>query len=879
VTREPGRGVPTAIVGLGASAGGLAALEQFFAHVPAAGGAAFVVVQHLAPEHHGMLAELLQRVTDLPVTEIVDGTEVESDHVYVVPPGHGVIVRDEALHLVLPTEGRAPSLPIDGFFRSLAVDQRERAVCVVFSGMGNDGESGASAINERSGAVFAQDPTTAEFGAMPSAVIASGVCRGIAPPDQLARLVTEHIDARPSDLDGSEDDAGIDSVIQTLRVRTGHDFSLYKRATLVRRIERRMAVHRIDNTLGYALHLRENPQEVELLFKEILIGVTSFFRDPAVWEQLRGEVFPQLIEQCGEHGDIRVWSAGCSTGEEAYSLAMTFLEAVDAHHAPTSCSIQIFASDLEAEAIERARIGEYPASIAADVSPERLARFFEPVGTGYRISPALRKLVVFATHNVLMDPPFSKLDLIVCRNLLIYLRGNAQRQLIPMFHRCLRQNGVLVLGLAESVGTTEASFAELPGHTRIFRRTISNQSNREDAQSLFAATERRAFTPPTSATAPPSALQALADHLVLTRHGPAAVLTTDQGDIVYFSGRTGAFLEPAAGKANLNVFAMARDGIQLALHQAFTSAVRDQTEIRVDRLPLADPNGTTLVDLVVQPINHPPELRGMVLVVFTTSDVRWPTPDEPSNASVDHGFSSDDRLTAMSDELLRLRAELQSATYDAQHSRERLQSTIEELQSTNEELTTSQEEMQSINEELQTVNNELQRRVAALSRASDDMANLISSSSIATLYLDRELRVRRFTSGTVGLFNLIPSDEGRPIVDLASTLDLGQLVADTRGVMTTRVSNERIMGTADGRWFTVRVMPYRTQDDQLDGVVITFLDSTVAHTAAATRDRTLAILRGDAADAPDTAEGRIAIATELLSAFAPTVDPDAGNEP
>jgi len=840
-----------------------------------------VVLQHLAPEHESMLTELLQRVTDMHVIEIVEGTPVAADRVYVAPAGHGIELRDETLHLVYPSDGKAPTLPIDDFFRSLAIDQRERAVCVVLSGMGSDGMVGATAVHDRSGYVFAQEPSSAQFDSMPAAVIASGVCRDIAPPEELAQLVVEQIELRLANPSGAapvsiDDDAGIDSVIQTIRSRNGHDFSLYKRTTLVRRIERRMMVHGIDDTLSYAQHLQENPQEVDLLFSEMLIGVTNFFRDPEVWEHLRSEVLPQLIERCGDHGVIRAWSAGCSTGEEAYSLAMSLVEAIEAQPTPMTCAVQIFASDLDAEAIERARAGEYPATIASEISPERLARFFEPVSEGYRVSPALRKHVVFATHNVLMDPPFSNLDLIVCRNLLIYLQGDVQRRLLTVFHRCLRQDGVLMLGLAESVGSAEASLSEIPGRHHTYRHLSANEAHRPALQT-FTGKAGAIEVATLSTVTPVPTMQALTDHLIVTRHGPAAVLTNDQGDIVYFSGRTGAFLEPAAGKANLNVFAMAREGIRLALHDAFTAAVRDQEETRAERLPLVSATGTSLVDLVVQPISSPPELRGLLLLVFTPSNMNSSLLLQDTLQLDDQPPSADDRSAALSEELLRLRAALESAAHDAQYSRERLQATIEELQSTNEELTTSKEEMQSMNEELQTVNNELQRRVAALSLASDDMANLITSSSVATLYLDNELCVRRFTSATVGLFNLIPSDQGRPIVDLASTLDHRLVVADAREVMRTLTLSERHMGADDGRWFNVRIAPYRTQEDRFDGVVITFIDATKAHTAEAVRMNALDILRGEHDGDHASTDDRIAAATAVLSA-SPSRDTDETKE-
>lgn len=636
-----------------------------------------------------------------------------------------------------------------------------------------------------------------------------------------------------------QDQSGLEKVVILLRTQARHDFSLYKKSTIYRRIERRMGLHQLARIADYVRYLRENPQEADLLFKELLIGVTSFFRDPTVWEQLKTEVIPALLAASPNGGILRAWTAGCSTGEEAYSLAIVFREALEQGKPAAYYSLRVFATDLDKEAIDKARAGVYPANIAADVSEPRLRRFFVQEGRGYRVGKKIREMVIFAPQNLVMDPPFTKLDLLTCRNLLIYLEADLQKKLLPLFYYSLNPGGILVLGSSETIGQATDLFAPLSGKTQLYRRQdAALQAGLVEFPVAFA--RPRADTATASPLPPVANLQALTDALLLQRYSPAAVLTTDEGDIVYVSGKTGKYLEPAAGKANLNLFAMAREGLSGALNEAFHNAVRQKTAVTMKGVKVGTNGGTQIVDVTVQPLAEPAALRGMVLIVFT--DVATPpvtkAPGKAERATV-HGA----RLAALTQEIQRSHEELQTTREQMQTSQEELKSANEELQSTNEELTTSKEEMQSMNEELLMVNHELQAKVDELSRASDDMTNLLNSTDIATLFLDGELKVRRFTTQTTGIIKLIPGDAGRPITDLVTELDYPGLAEDAREVLRSLVFHERQVSARDGRWFTVRIMPYRTQDNRIDGVVVTFVDIGEVKALEATLREALSVLQ------------------------------------
>ena len=682
-----------------------------------------------------------------------------------------------------------------------------------------------------------QTPASAQFDGMPRSAIDAGVADVIAEPGSLASRVVSHPELPPAELEDSalseKTQSALEKVCVVLRAQTGHDFSQYKRSSLQRRIERRMGLHQIDSLNRYVGYLRESPQEADLLFKELLIGVTSFFRDPVAWEHLRSTVIPALFKERTPGTGLRAWVAGCSTGEEAYSLAIVFREAVAELPPGRAFTLHIFATDLDKDSIDRARQGFFPPNIEGNVSPERLARYFVREENGFRLRPEIREMVTFAPQNLIMDPPFTKLDMLTCRNLLIYLSGDVQKKLLPLFHYSLNAGGVLLLGSAETTGTFADLFSPINAKSRIYRRL---EANRRTAVDFPSSRRRRGLEEAAGgdrASRAPT-LQALADRLLLDRYAPAAVLTNEQGDILYVSGRTGKFLEPPAGKANWNLQAMAREGLSQELTAAFRKAVRSHRGVLRAGVKLS---ANEFMSFSIEPLTEPGPLRGTVIVVFTQTEApvlrkggtKGLTGKQRGIAAhlEQELRSAREYLTATLDEMQTSQEELKSAN-------EELQSTNEELQSTNEELTTSKEEMQSMNEELQTVNNEQQSKVDELSRSNDDLRNLLDSTDIGTLFLDSTLRVRRFTAQMASLIKLIPGDVNRPITDLASPLIYPELADDAERVLRTLIFKERPIETRDGRWYTVRIMPYRTMDDHIDGLVITFLDITVAKKLEAT---------------------------------------------
>ncbi len=826
------------IVGIGASAGGLEALEQFLGGVPKDCWMAFVIVQHLDPDHKGIMPELLQRITKMKVRQVKDRMPVEPDCVYVIPPNRNMSILHGVLYLLEPTARRGLRLPIDFFLRSLADDQQDNSIGVILSGMGSDGTLGLRAIKEKAGLALAQEPGSAKFDGMPHSAIEAGLADIVAPANELPEKIIAYLKHAPLVKTGAAtvvDDktqSSLDKVVILLRSRTGNDFSHYKKSTLYRRIERRMGIHQIIKINMYVRYLQENPNELDLLFKELLIGVTNFFRDADVWEKLKTEIIPALLKNRRTGQALRAWAPGCSTGEEAYSLAIVFKEALETLKVKNGFSLQVFATDLDPDAIDKARAGAFPVNITADVSPERLDRFFTKEEGRYRVSKEIREMVIFAPQNVIMDPPFTKLDILTCRNLLIYLSAELQKKLLPLFHYSLNPGGVLLLGSAETIGNFTDRFAPLDSRLKLYQRRESALSvTPVEFPSAFVAMPKTATEKVTMGT-PPANLESLAEQLILQRYSPAAVLVNAQGDILYISTRTGKYLEPPVGKANLNIFAMAREGLRHELSGAFSKALRQKADVMIRNLKVGTNGGTQVVDLTIQPLSSPEALNGMALIVF--SDVAS-LPQQKRSGRAKSKPVDASRVAELEEEAQRLREELHSTREEMQSSHEELksaneelQSTNEELQSTNEELTTSKEEMQSLNEELQTVNAELQSKLDDLSRANNDMTNLLNSTEIATVFLDGKLNVRRFTEPATKIIKLIPGDVGRPLSDLVTDLNYTDLSDDAHDVLRTLVFSEKQVATSDGRWFTVRIMPYRTTDNVIDGLVITFLDISAA---------------------------------------------------
>jgi len=829
-------GIRPLIVGIGASAGGLEALELFLEGVPENSGMAFVIVQHLDPDYKGIMPELLQRTTTMKVAQVTDRTKVQPDHVYVIPPNSDMSLLHGVLHLLEPRAPRGLRLPIDYFFSSLAEDMGEKSIGVILSGMGSDGTTGLRAIREKGGLVLVQEPASARFDGMPRSAIDAGLADIVGAAGELPGKIMGFVRLAPAirvpepDIEQTAKSA-LEKVVILLRAQTGHDFSLYKKNTVYRRIERRMGIHQIDRIATYVRFLQENPHELDLLFNELLIGVTRFFRDPAVWDELRDKVIPSLIAAGPGGRTLRAWVAGCSTGEEAYSLAIVFKEALEKAQPKGRVTLQIYATDLDQDAIEKARAAFYPENIVADVSPERLNRFFmKGENGGFRIAKEIREMVIFAPQNLIMDPPFTKLDILSCRNLLIYLEPAIQKKLLPLFHYALTPGGALILGTAETINGYTNLFSAVDAKMRIFtRKEPAMGAEPVDFPVRFFRTQADIPAEP-RLPKPVANLQSLADQLLLQQYSPSAVMTNGAGDILYIHGRTGKYLEPAAGKVNWNIFAMAREGLGYDLNTAFQQAVRKKETVTAEGIRIMTDHGTQDVDVTVQLIDEPPELKGNVLVVL--SDVAATRKSEKKSRRIPAGMKND-RINELEEELRKSREEMQSLKEEMQTSQEELkstneelQSTNEELQSTNEELTTSKEEMQSLNEELQTVNAELQGRVDDLSRTNNDMKNLLNSTDIATVFLDDSLNVRRFTPEATKVIRLIPGDAGRPVTDITSELIYPDLPDDAREVLRTLIFSEKVIPAKDGRWFSVRIMPYRTVDNRIDGVVITFINIT-----------------------------------------------------
>ncbi|MFO7619693.1 MAG: chemotaxis protein CheB [Bacteroidales bacterium] len=820
------------VVAVGASAGGLEALEQFLSNVPVSSGMAYVVIQHLDPTQKGMLPELLQRITGMQVFQVSDRMAVKPDTVYVIPPNKSMSILKGLLHLLEPMESRGLRLPIDFFFRSLADDLHGQSVGVILSGMGSDGSSGLRAIKEKNGIVMVQEPATAQFDSMPRNAIDSVLADIVAPAGDLPGRLMDFLKNLPAVRSGLElaikDTSALEKIIILLRNSTGNDFSLYKKNTIYRRIERRMSVHKIDRIASYVTFLQENPKETEILFKELMIGVTNFFRDPKVWEKLKLTAITDTLASQKYGSVLRAWVPGCSTGEEAYTLAILFREAIEENYLHEGISLQIFATDLDNETIEVARKGLFPPNIAADVSADRLNRFFTRTEEGYRINTEIREMVVFAHHNVIMHPPFTKIDFLSCRNLLIYLDAELQNKLLGLFYYSLNLKGVLLLGSSETLGAQSLLFTPVDSKLKIYRRSVTSQiPELFDFPSSYARSKPADAGRPIITKSTPN-LQTLADQLLLQRFSPAGVLVNENGDIIYISGRTGKYLEPAAGKANLNIFAMLREGLRNEFSVAFRKAVMKKETVGVRNIKVGTNGGEQALNIDIQWIDKPEPLYGTVMIVF--SDVAEP-------AEIRHLTNKgkrtipNTRQAELEKDLEHAREEMQSTNEEMQTSQEELKSTNEELQSaneelqsTNEELTTSKEEMQSLNEELQTVNAELQSRVDDFSRVNNDMKNLLNSTDIATLFLDKELNIRRYTNQTTRIFKLIKSDIGRPLTDLVSDLIYPELADDAQEVLNTLVFVQKPVPARDGRWFSIRIMPYRTFDDRIDGLVITFID-------------------------------------------------------
>lgn len=814
------------IVALGASAGGLEAFEQFFRALSTDTGMAFILAPHLDPDHASLLTEILQRCTDMSVQEVQDQTLVQPNQVYVMPPNRDMTIFHGALQLTLPDAPRGQRMPIDAFFRSLAEDQGERAIGILLSGTGSDGALGLRAILGAGGVTLVQEPATAKYDGMPASAIQAGYATRVLPPDQMPAALPQ-LCAPLTPPETSLPAGGLNRILMLLRAATGHDFSLYKKSTIGRRIERRMNQHDLDDHEVYARYLKEHPGEALILFKELLINVTSFFRDADAFAALKQDILPLLCGDKPEGYAFRIWVAGCASGEEAYSIAILLREWMDEHK--REFKVQLYATDLDEDAIALARAGLYPPNIAADVSPERLRRYFTKEDAAYRVKKEIREMVVFALQNVIKDPPFTRLDLLACRNLMIYLEPELQNRLLPAFHYALKPGGVLFLSPSESTGNHPELFAALNRKWKFYRANPSAASTRAVmAGGLSWAAHSGGKTPEEVVKKTKETNFAeLTRRVLLQSYAPASVVTDAKGNLLFVHGETGKYLRPAPGQASLNIIDMAREGLQLELRAALQGA---EAGASLNREMLVKTNGDFQpVSLSVRPLPDPDGGQGLLLVSF--QDLPHAPPAPPAKGKRPSASVAARRVEELERDLAYTRENLQATIEEQQASNEELkstneelQSTNEELQSTNEELETSKEELQSVNEELITVNAELQAKIEQLAGMQNDMKNLLDNINVGTVFLDEHLIIRRFTREASRVYRLVASDVGRSLSDIKSDLEGDDLLADAQTVLDTLAPREREVRTTGGAWYLARIQPYRTLDNVIEGVVFTFTD-------------------------------------------------------
>jgi two-component system CheB/CheR fusion protein len=841
-------GKPFPIVGIGASAGGFEAFTELLRFLPNDTGMAFVLIQHLDPKHKSKLTDLLAHSSKIPVAEATDHLEVEPNHIYVIPENSTMVIESGRLRLSPRKPNESPPMPIDQFFRSLAKHQQERAIGVVLSGTGSDGTLGVEAIKGEGGITFSQDEHTAKYFGMPASAIGSGAVDFVLSTQEIAmelgqiakhpyvgRVRRQHPKGAsgPTELERllRENPAELFILFSLLRARTGVDFSLYKQSTLKRRVVRRMILHKIDTLQNYLSLVQSNAGEVDALFNDLLINVTSFFRDPVTFQILKKKIFPRILKEHGANSPLRLWVCGCASGEEAYSLAIAMVEFLEQSH--TQRQAQIFATDVSEASIEKARAGIYPENIQQDISAERLGRFFSKVNGNFQVHKSIRDMCIFARQNLVVDPPFSNLDLVTCRNVLIYFGPSLQRRIIPMFHYSLRPTGFLLLGNSETIGASTEYFNLLDKKHKIYlKRANAVRPGFEFGPKGPELEHKERGRAPEAQESKLPDLHQQVDRILLRNFSPGAVVINSKLEVVHFRGRTGDYLEHAPGTASLNLLKMVRESLALPLRAALNRAAKQDTPVRQTGLELRFDRQVREVAIEVVPFGLGLVQERFFLVVFKDSEcpimAESPKPPEKSVA----GSNPDKQeigklrqeLVATKESLQSIIEEQEATNEELQSANEEIQSSNEELQSTNEELETAKEELQSTNEELSTLNEELQNRNVELSQLNNDLINLLASVNVAILMLGNDLSIRRFTPMAERIFNLIPADVGRRLSDLSRAILVPDLDASVREVIEHLAPIEREAQDRQGHWYLLRIRPYRTRENKIDGAVILLID-------------------------------------------------------
>jgi two-component system CheB/CheR fusion protein len=839
--KQAGKRAGFPIVGIGASAGGLEALQVLFVNMPSDSGMAFVLIPHLDPSHASLLPELLKKYTQMPIFEAQDNMRIEPDRVFIIPRNKDMEILNGALKLSEPSQPHGLRLPINFFFRSLAREQGAGAIGVILSGTGTDGTLGLRDIKAESGIIIIQAPENARYNGMPKSAIATDLADFVLTAEEIpAQLIelTKSFDKMQRRIELKPEDKSPESlqkIFSILRRHTRHDFSQYKESTIQRRIERRMNIRKLHNLTEYTQYLQEHPEEAHALFKDILISVTGFFRDPEAFESLKTHLL-KLISQQPSGESLRAWIPGCSSGEEAYSIAIIFRECLDELGMDTS--VQIFATDVDDSAIEIARGGIYPLGISTNISPERLKRFFSRSGHTYSIKKEIREMLVFAVQDITRDPPFSKVDVVCCRNLLIYMNAELQKKLLPLLHYALNKGGILLLGPSETIGGFNNHFSVLDKKWKIYKRTELASANNiyfppityTEKDVVAVATAR--IPKPTSTDLPN-----LVQKTLLNDYTPSCIVIDYNYDIQYVHGATGKYLQLPRGPMTANITELGREGLRAQLASAIRRVINGEPEVTHHSLRVQQDSGYLLVDLTVKQLSPPAESKKLILVLFQDVVTEVETKSGKSRGKTE--LKTDEHTAMLADELKNTKEslqttieELETSNEELKSANEELQSTNEELQSTNEELETSREELQSVNEELLTVNTEHQAKIDELSIANDDIKNLLDSTSVPVLLIDNDFNIRRYTGETSKILNIIESDIGRPLHHLTSNLKYSNLLQDAAKVLETLVTKEAEVQTEEGRWYNSRIVPFRTTENAINGLVITFSDITNIKKAA-----------------------------------------------